>query len=78
MVARPELDPRVNPDVVLSASRLEDLGTCPLRYLYRTVLRLRPPDDPEFDPDRWLNALERGSLLHAVALNMRHEFVLAA
>ncbi|MEJ2203922.1 MAG: PD-(D/E)XK nuclease family protein [Gemmatimonadota bacterium] len=66
VAARPELDPRVNPDVVVSASRLEDLGACPLRYLYRTVLRLRPPDDPEFDPDRWLNALERGSLLHAV------------
>jgi ATP-dependent helicase/nuclease subunit B len=64
VAARPGLDPRVSPEVVLSASRLEDLGTCPLRYLYRTVLRLRPPDDPEFDPDRWLNALERGSLLH--------------
>jgi ATP-dependent helicase/nuclease subunit B len=51
---------------VLSASRLEDLGACPLRYLYRTVLRLRPPDDPELDPDRWLNPLQRGSLLHAV------------
>jgi ATP-dependent helicase/nuclease subunit B len=64
---RPEqLDPRMRADLVLSASRLEDLGACPLRYLYRTVLRLRPPDDPELDPDRWLNPQQRGSLLHAV------------
>ncbi|MYA64326.1 MAG: PD-(D/E)XK nuclease family protein [Gemmatimonadetes bacterium] len=30
------------------------------------MLRARPPDDPEFDPHRWLNALERGNLLHKV------------
>ncbi len=60
------LDPRKNDELVLSASRLEDLGACPLRYLYSTVLRLRPPDDPELDPDRWLDPLRRGSLLHAV------------
>jgi len=64
---RPELfDPRRNADVVLSASRLEDLGACPLRYLFKNVLRLRPPDDPTLDPDRWLDPLQRGSLLHQV------------
>ncbi|NIQ54064.1 MAG: hypothetical protein GWN71_11870, partial [Gammaproteobacteria bacterium] len=32
---RPDLlDPRRNPSVVVSASRLEALGTCPLRYLH--------------------------------------------
>ncbi len=61
-----ELDPRRRTDLVLSASRLEDLGACPLRYFYRTVLRLYPPDDPELVPDRWLDPLQRGSLLHAV------------
>jgi CRISPR/Cas system-associated exonuclease Cas4 (RecB family) len=64
---RPELfDPRKNPDAVLSASRLEDLGACPLRYLLKTVLRLRPPDDPELHPDRWLDPKQRGDLLHRV------------
>ncbi len=64
---RPDrLDPRLNPELVLSASRLQDLGTCPLRYLYGNVLRIRPPDDPELDPDRWLDALRRGGLLHSV------------
>ena len=65
--ARPqELDPRKNPSLVVSASRLEDLGACPLRYLHRSVLRIYAPDDPELDPDRWLNPLRRGGLLHQV------------
>ncbi len=64
---RPEdLDPRRNQAVVLSASRLEGLGQCPRRYLFQSVLRVRVPDDPELDPDRWLDPLQRGALLHAV------------
>jgi len=51
---------------VVSASRLETLGTCPLRYLMRWVLRVRPPYEPEFRADRWLTPLDRGSLLHDV------------
>jgi ATP-dependent helicase/nuclease subunit B len=50
----------------VSASRLEALGACPLRYLQGVVLSIRPPDDPELDPDRWLDPLRRGSLLHGV------------
>ena len=61
-----ELDPRRNGDLVVSASRLEGLGACPLRYLFASVLWLTPPKDPELDPDRWLDPLQRGSLLHAV------------
>jgi ATP-dependent helicase/nuclease subunit B len=64
---RPDvLDPRRNDEVVVSASRLEDLGACPLRYLHKSVLRVYPPDDPELDPDCWLDALRRGGLLHEV------------
>jgi ATP-dependent helicase/nuclease subunit B len=61
-----ELDPRRNESIVVSASRLEALGSCPLRYLQSTVLRIRPPDDPELDPDSWLDPLRRGGLLHRV------------
>ena len=65
--ARPELlDPRRNDSIVVSASRLEGLGSCPLRYLHSSVLRLYPPDDPELDPHVWLGHRERGSLLHEV------------
>jgi ATP-dependent helicase/nuclease subunit B len=65
--ARPEtFDPRRNESRVLSASALETLGRCPRKYLYQYVLGIRPPDDPELDPDRWLDSLRKGSLLHRV------------
>ncbi len=63
---RPMLDPRVDRNRVVSATALEALGACPRRYLFKSVLGLRPPDDPTFDPDRWLTALDRGGLLHRV------------
>ncbi|MGD2070302.1 MAG: PD-(D/E)XK nuclease family protein, partial [Gemmatimonadota bacterium] len=63
--ARRHLDPREGGQV-LSASRLETLGTCPRRYFFAYVLGVRPPRDPSTDPDAWLDALERGSLLHSV------------
>ncbi len=66
IVPRASLDPRSNPDIVVSASRLESLGACPRRYMLRYVLRVRPPDDPEMVPERWLSPLNRGSLLHSV------------
>ena len=62
------LDPRVSGEVV-SPSRLESLGTCALRYYYRYVLQVRPPDIPEFDPETWLDPGNRGSLLHEVYEN---------
>ncbi|MEX2470790.1 MAG: PD-(D/E)XK nuclease family protein [Gemmatimonadota bacterium] len=67
LTPRPDLlDPRRNEELVLSSGRLEGLGSCPLRYLQRTVLGLYPPDDPESEPDRWLGHRERGVLLHRV------------
>jgi ATP-dependent helicase/nuclease subunit B len=65
---RPELlDPRQQGGgVLLSASRLETLATCPLRYLFRYVLQVPPLDDIEFEPDRWLDPRQRGSLFHSV------------
>jgi ATP-dependent helicase/nuclease subunit B len=62
---RPELNPR-RPGAVLSPSRLEALGACPRRYFIRYVLGVRAVRDPEWDPERWLDALDRGTLLHAV------------
>jgi ATP-dependent helicase/nuclease subunit B len=65
VAGRESLDPRLNSDIV-SPSRLEALGTCGLRYFYRYVLGIRPPDIPEFDPEVWLDPRNRGSLLHEV------------
>jgi ATP-dependent helicase/nuclease subunit B len=67
IMPRPELDPRLAvPPRAVSATALQTLGTCPHRYLLRYVLRVRPPDNVEYSPDRWLRPNERGSLLHAV------------
>jgi len=64
---RPDrFDPRGGGEPIVSASRLETLGRCPLAYLYRYVLGLRAPEDPELDPSRWLDARDRGALLHRV------------
>lgn len=49
-----------------SASSLGNLGACPRRFFFRHLLEAYPPDDPEFDPGRWLGSLERGALLHRV------------
>ena len=63
---RPALDPREGAPIVVSSSRLETLGSCPLRYFYKYVLGVAPPEDPAFDPERWLDALATGSVLHLV------------
>jgi ATP-dependent helicase/nuclease subunit B len=63
--ADPGTDPLIS-GAVLSASRLETLGRCQLQYFYQYVLGARPVRDPEYDPEQWLDALERGSLLHVV------------
>lgn len=60
------LDPRESHAIIVSATRLEALGACPLRYLLRYGIGLRPPGDPELDPERWLDPLQRGALLHRV------------
>ena len=57
----------------LSASALESLGRCPRRFLFSRILGVFPPDDPEFDPERWLNALQRGHILHKVFEETLHK-----
>ncbi len=63
---RPALDPRRNPELAVSASALASLGACAKRYFYGYVARVWPPDDPAYDPEGWLDALGRGSILHRV------------
>ncbi len=61
-----ELDMTAPEGPAVSASRLETLGACPLRYFFRYVLELEPPDELVIDPNAWLDPLARGSLLHEV------------
>ncbi len=46
----------------LSASRLETLINCPFKYFLKYILKARAPEEAE--EDVWLDALERGSLIH--------------
>jgi len=61
-----EFDPRWNNGLVLSSSRIEELAGCPFAYFLKNILRVLPPDELSYDPNCWLNPLERGSLLHEV------------
>jgi ATP-dependent helicase/nuclease subunit B len=64
--AGPDVDPAKPHGPVLSASRLEALGSCPLGYFMQYVLKIEPPKEYEIDPAIWLDPAERGGLLHAV------------
>jgi len=56
--------PGLHPDRPISASALQDLLACPLRFLYGRVLRWEEP--AEAPPLRELDALTYGSLFHEV------------
>lgn len=51
---------------VFSASKLELLARCSYRYYLRYVLNVSPPDELVYDPETWLNPLDKGTLYHAV------------
>lgn len=61
-----DLDPKAEGGPVVSASRLETYGRCPLEYFFRYVLEVTPPEEYGDDPGTWLSPLERGNLLHTV------------
>jgi RecB family exonuclease len=48
----------------VSPTRLETYATCPYRYFLRHELRIEPVDEPE--AIERIDALERGSLIHAI------------
>lgn len=66
-----DLDPASDSGPVLSASRLEAIGKCPLAYFFGYVLDLEPLEDVTVDPEQWLDAMQFGDLLHEVL----HDFV---
>ena len=70
-----EVDPRLNPKSSISPTRLETLADCPRRYFLRYLLGVEPPEMLEYDPSLWLDALQRGSLLHEVLCAFMTEVV---
>jgi ATP-dependent helicase/nuclease subunit B len=74
----PELDPRRPEGPVLSATgKLKTLGECPLRYFYKEVLHVRPPEDVDVDPECWLSHLDYGTLMHEVFFDFVSELIAA-
>lgn len=56
-----------HPDATyISVSKLELFGRCPLQYFYQEVLGVRVKEVSVYDQTRWLNAMQKGSLLHAI------------
>lgn len=48
----------------VSPTDLEKLATCPQEFFFRRILGVKPPERYEPAPGRWLEARERGNLLH--------------
>ncbi len=63
---RAEVDPVSGRSAVMSATRLELLAKCPFSYFLRHVLKVQPPEEVAFDRSRWLDPLQRGSLIHEI------------
>jgi len=59
----------------VSASRLETLTYCPFKYFLRYLLKVRIPDELEYDPGRWLEAWQRGELIHEIFCDFMKELV---
>lgn len=68
------LDPAAQPHREISPSSLEMLAKCPLAWFYRYGLTLYPLRDPEYEESRWLDQLQRGSLLHEVFEQFTREY----
>jgi ATP-dependent helicase/nuclease subunit B len=59
-----DLDPTKMDGPVLTTSRLETLGRCPLAYFFQHVLGLDVRPDYEEIPSWWLDSAAAGALLH--------------
>lgn len=60
------VDPRRNSNKTLSASAIEKLAGCPYAYFLQNILYIRLPEEQVFDRWNWLDAMERGTLLHKI------------
>jgi len=61
-----ELDPRKNSSLVLSCSAIETYAGNPYAFFLEYILKARRPEEIKRDPLIWLDAAQRGSLLHEV------------
>jgi ATP-dependent helicase/nuclease subunit B len=69
------LDPLAHPDREISPSSLETLAKCPLSWFYRYGLGVREPADPVYDEEQWLDAMQRGALLHELYERVTRQYM---
>jgi ATP-dependent helicase/nuclease subunit B len=72
-----DLDPTAPQGPVMSSSRLETVGRCPLFFFFQRGLGIDLPDELVVEPDRWLDPLAYGKLLHSVFEKFVRELVKA-
>jgi ATP-dependent helicase/nuclease subunit B len=70
---RADVDPVAGEKAVMSATRLELLAKCPFAYFLRHVLKVQPPEEVAFDRSRWLDPLQRGTLVHEILCEFMSE-----
>jgi hypothetical protein len=63
--AQDSFDP-LKKKIIFSCSRLEYLAKCPFAYFMKYILRIEPLEEIEKDASQWLEAWQRGELLHEV------------
>jgi RecB family exonuclease len=63
---RADVDPTAGGRAIMSASRLELLARCPFAYFLKHILKVEAPEEVDFDRSRWLDPLQRGSLVHEI------------
>lgn len=51
---------------VYSATSLQELLQCPKKYYLHHILGISKPQYREYDPDQWLKANEKGTLIHKI------------
>lgn len=57
---------RNNPEMYLSVTQLERYAECPKKFFISSILKVRQKDTSVFNRAEWLNAADRGSLLHRI------------
>jgi hypothetical protein len=61
-----ELDPRKNRDLVLSCTAIERYAQSPFAFFLNSILGIKRPQETKRDMSFWLDAAQKGSLLHEV------------
>ncbi len=69
------LNPMEGDANVMSVSRLQTIGSCPLRFFFQYGLGLKPLKELKIEESQWLDGSEAGALMHRVFCEFMTELV---